>query len=327
MKPDPTVENTISLLTPFAAYLPAEALNVSGVLAVVAIGLYLGRQGSRFITASTRLQAGAMWGMIDFLLNGLLFILVGLQLRPILDSVVGLHLPRLLLQALLLSLTVIAARILWVVVVTYLPRLLNKHLRERDPVPPWQQIAIVAWTGMRGGISLAAALALPLATSGMSEFPQRDLLIFLTFTVILATLVIQGLSLPLLIQSLGLRDDGAGAQEEAHARQHATQAALDRLSQLAAAEDLPRDLVEDLRGHFTHMNARFSARADGNGDEERESWAATLHRLRREMITAERRTVISLRDDGTISDDVLQRIQRALDLEEQQLGMEDEADG
>ena len=321
MQPEPTVENTISLLSPFAAYLPADALGVSGVLAVVALGLYLGRQGPRFVTASTRLQAGAIWGMIDFLLNGLLFILVGLQLRPILEHVASQHLPRLLMQAVLLSLTVIAVRFVYVFTTNSLSDILR---RANTPKSPWQQVAVVAWTGMRGGISLAAALALPLTVSGNVAFPQRDLLIFLTFTVILSTLVLQGLSLPWLIGRLGLSDDGAAAQEEAQAMQQATQAALDRLNEMAQAEDLPSELVEDLRGHFAHMTARFAARADGSGDKEREDWAATLHRLRGEMIAAERRTVVCLRDDNTISDDVLQRIQKALDLEEQRLGMEDD---
>ena len=322
MEPNPTVENTISLLSPFAAYLPAEALNVSGVLAVVALGLYVGRQGPRFISASTRLQSGAMWAMIDFLLNGLLFILVGLQLRTVVSRIAGPHLLGTLLYAALLSLVVIAVRIVWVFGTAYLPPLVQPR-RRRPPLPPWPQVVIIAWTGTRGGLSLAAALALPLAAFGRSAFPQRDLLIFLTFTVILSTLVTQGLSLPWLIRRLDLRDDGEEAREEAQAYQQGTQAALDRLNTLAEEEDIPQELVEDMRGHFEHRNARFAARADGSGDQERESRAVALHHLRREMVAAERKTVVGLRDDGTISDGVLQRIQRALDLEEQRLELEE----
>ncbi len=321
MEPNPTVENTISLLSPFAAYLPAEDLNVSGVLAVVALGLYAGRQGPRFVSASTRLQAGAMWAMIDFLLNGLLFILVGLQLRTIVSHIAHHHLPSLVLHAALLSLVVIAVRIVWVFATAYLPLLVQ---RKRPPLPPWPQIVIVAWTGTRGGLSLAAALALPLAAVGKPAFPQRDLLIFLTFTVILSTLVLQGLSLPWLIRRLGLGDDGEEAREEAQAHQQGTQAALDRLNALAEEEEMPQELVEDMRGHFEHRNARFAARADGgSGDQEREAQAVALHHLRREMVAAERQTVVGLRDNGTISDSVLQRIQKALDLEEQRLELEE----
>jgi len=322
MEPNPTVENTISLLSPFAAYLPAEALNVSGVLAVVALGLYAGRQGPRFVSASTRLQAGAMWAMIDFLLNGLLFILVGLQLRTIASRIASHHLLDLILHAALLSLVVIAVRIVWVFGTAYLP-LLAQPKRKRPPLPPWPQIVIVAWTGTRGGLSLAAALALPLAAFGKPGFPQRDLLIFLTFTVILSTLVIQGLSLPWLIRRLDLSDDGEEAREEAQAHQQGTQAALDRLNTLVEEEEMPQELVEDMRGHIEHRNARFAARADGSGDQERESQAVALHHLRREMVAAERKTVVGLRDDGTISDGVLQRIQKALDLEEQRLELEE----
>lgn len=323
LAPEPTVENTISLLSPFAAYLPAEALDVSGVLAVVAAGLYLGRQGPRFLSAPTRLQAGAVWRMIDFLLNGLLFILVGLQLRPILEQVAAHHVARLLLEAALLSLTIVAVRIAWVFASTYAPRIFAR--RRQETAAPWQQVSVVAWTGMRGGISLAAALGLPLTISGNAPFPERDLLIFLTFTTILTTLVIQGLSLPWLIRRLQLGDDGEAAQEEAQARQQGTQAALDRLNALAEKEDLPNALVEDLRGHFEHMTARFAARVSGTEDEARENWASTLRRLRGEMLTAERQAVVGLRDDGTISDDVLQKVQRSLDLSEQWLGLEEEA--
>lgn len=323
LQPDPQIENTISLLSPFAAYLPAEALNVSGVLAVVALGLYFGRQGPRFVSATTRLQALAIWKMIDFLLNGLLFILVGLQLRLIVDKIGSHHLLHFFREAVILSVCVIVIRAVWVFAAAYLPHLWGGSLWTEGSLPTWQGTTLVAWTGMRGGISLAAALALPLTISGGAPFPQRDLLILLTFAVIFSTLVAQGLSLPWLIRVLGLGDDGEAAQEEAQARQQATQAALDRLNIMADAEDLPGELVEDLRGHFSNRAARFAARVDGNGDREREDWATSLHYIRREMLAAERRTVVALRDDGTISDDVLQRVQHTLDLDEQRLGIEE----
>jgi Na+/H+ antiporter len=326
LKPDPTTENAISLLSPFAAYLPAEALGVSGVLAVVALGLSLGRQSSRFMSASTRLQAGAVWGMVDFLLNSTLFILVGLQLRSLLERVAAHHLPQLALETVLVCITVVAVRLVYVFAAAYLPRVFSPQRGQKVLDLPWQQVTMVAWTGMRGGISLAAALALPLTASGAAPFPQRDLLIFLTFAVILSTLVVQGLSLPWLIGKLGLTGDGEAAQEEAEARRQAGQAGLARLDEMADAEDLPGDLVEDLRGHFERMTKRYAARADGEGDSEREEWASTLRRVRRRMVEAERDTVIGLRDDGTISDEVLQRIQQALDLDERRLGLEEDGE-
>ena len=172
LTPDPLIENTISLLTPFVAYLPAETLHVSGVLAVVATGLYLGRQGPRFVTSATRLQAVAMWRMIDFLLNSLLFILLGLQLHSILNRLAGHPWTALVTEAALLSLCVILARIVWVIPANSLPRLLSRRVRAQDSSLPWPQAVVIAWTGIRGGISLAAALAIPLTTDRGTVFPS-----------------------------------------------------------------------------------------------------------------------------------------------------------
>src|SRR6266567_1965340 len=204
---DPPIEITLSLLTPFAAYLPAEQLGVSGVLAVVTAGLYHGWRIPEITTSRTRLQAGPVWEMIEFLLNGFIFILIGLQLPEVLRHLAGRSISQLVWYAVLISLAVIVIRILWVFPATYLPRLLFKRIRQRDPYPAWQHVAVVAWTGMRGVVSLAAALALPLTLGNGSAFPGRDLLLFLTFIVILATLVVQGLSLPPIIRWLGIEDD------------------------------------------------------------------------------------------------------------------------
>src|SRR5882672_7400938 len=168
---DPPVEITISLLTPFAAYLPAEQLGVSGVLAVVTTGLYHGWRIPEFTSFRTRLQGGPVWQMVEFLLNGFIFLLIGLQLPEVLSRLSGQSIPRLLLYATEISVAVIVIRILWVFPATYLPRLLFKSIRERDPHPKWQNVAIVAWTGMRGVVSLAAALALPLTIQGGAPFP------------------------------------------------------------------------------------------------------------------------------------------------------------
>lgn len=325
LTPDPLIENTISLLTPFLAYLPAETVHVSGVLAVVATGLYLGRQGPRFITSATRLQAGAMWRMIDFLLNSLLFILLGLQLHPILNRLAGHSWTALVTDAVLLSLCVILARIAWVIPGTYLPRLLSRRLRAQDPFPPWQQVAVVAWTGIRGGVSLAAALAIPLVTRRGPAFPQRDMLIFLTFAVILSTLIFQGLSLPALIGRLELKEDDLVGQEESDARFQASQAGLARLDQIAKSEALPEEIVADLREHITNRTQRFEARTLGSANEDYETRAVIYRRLRYEILKAERQTVVSLRDASAISDDVMLRLQRALDLEEQRLATEEDS--
>ena len=326
MKPDPPVENTISLLMPFAAYLPAEALHVSGVLAVVAMGLYLGRQGSRYLSATTRLQGTALWGMVDFLLNGLLFILVGLQLRPILDGIAGHHPLYLIKQGAIISLTVVAARLIWVFTSVYLPRLLFPRRSKEDPYPSWGAILIVAWTGMRGGISLAAALALPLMVAGGQPFPGREMLLFLTFAVILSTLVVQGLSLPVLITRLALPEDQTTAQEVNQTRRRVAQAALDYLADASPqSTSLPQKLLDSQQEYWTRKTALLTAREQGQPEEESEAKMLAFRRLRRALIDTQRETAISLRDDGTIGDGVLQSVQKALDLEEQRLILEEES--
>ena len=325
LRPDPPVENTISLLSPFAAYLPAEGLHVSGVLAVVAMGLYLGRQGSRFLSATTRLQATALWSMVDFLLNGLLFILVGLQLRPILDGITGHHPGRLLWHGILVSLTVVAARLLWVFTAVYLPRLLRRSHFAGDPYPSWRPILVVAWTGMRGGISLAAALALPLTVAGGQPFPGREMLLFLTFAVIFSTLVVQGLSLPVLITRLALPKDETTAQEVNQTRRRVAQAALDYLATVSAdSAGLPQKLLDSQQEYWTRKTALLPAREQGQPQEESEAKMLAFRKLRRALIDTQRSTAIGLRDDSTISDGVLQDVQKALDLEEQRLILEEE---
>jgi hypothetical protein len=199
---DPPTEIAISLMTAYFAYLPAVALDVSGVLAAVTVGIYLGWNAPRLVTSpETRIQAIAVWGMLVFVLNVLLFVLLGLQFHGILDSLSGYSTATLVGYGALTSAVVIAVRILWVFPFTYLPQSFFRRVRERDRNPPWQLPMIVAWNGIRGAISLAAALAIPLETDAGAPFPGRDLIIYLTFCVILATLVVQGLSMPRLTPS------------------------------------------------------------------------------------------------------------------------------
>lgn len=220
---DPLVEAVVTLLVPFLTYSLAEEgphlvwhelLGFSGVLAVVTAGLVVGRKSSAVMTSSSRLEGSAVWNVVVFLLNGLAFILIGLQLPEVVRGLDGYSAADLVRSGVLISLTVVVTRIFWVFPATYLPRLLNRRLRERDPYPPPQNTAVVAWAGMRGVVSLAAALSLPLTTGLGEPFPERSLILFLTFCVILTTLVLQGLSLPPLIRLLGLKDDGQAEREE-----------------------------------------------------------------------------------------------------------------
>ena len=331
----PSVQNVISLLTPFAAYLLAEEpphyvweelglpgeFAFSGVLAVVTTGLYLGRRGSYVISPETRLQGYAFWELVSFLLNGLIFSLIGLQLGDIVErlSESDYTVAALVLYAGLISLTVILVRFVWVFPATYFPRWASRRLRERDPSPSPRAVSVIAWTGMRGVISLAAALALPLTIEGGDLFPGRDLIIFLTFCVILATLVMQGLSLPVLIRALGLEDDGTTEREETIGRIKVAQAALNRIDELAEEEWVREDTAERMRGLYNYRRSRFAARFDGDDEDGLEDRSAAYQRLLRELLRAQRKILIDLRNEGKISDDVMHRIERDLDLEESRL--------
>ncbi len=312
---DPPVENTLSLLVPFVAYMNAEALHVSGVLAAVAAGLYLGQRSAGFQSARTRLQAQGFWSMLTFLLNGLLFILVGLQLHIIVLRLAHRHFGTLIVDALWVSLTVIAARIVWVFPATFLPRIVSRGIRKREPAPSRRATAVLSWMGLRGGISLAAALAIPFALPNGRPFPERDLLIFITFGVILATLVGQGLTLPWLIRRLHVEEDGIADREETMARLKAAQAASTRLEALASEPWVPDSLAAFLKTFYAERAERYSARAGDTRDQDREERADAYRRLRRELVSSEQDAVIALRDQGAISDAVLTRVQRDLDLE------------
>jgi Na+/H+ antiporter len=316
---DAPIEVTVSLLTPFVAYLGAERLHVSGVLAVVTAGLFLGWRTPEITTSTTRLQAGPFWNMVEFLLNGFVFILIGLQLPGSLRSLVGYSFPQLVWYALVISLAVILIRVLWVFPATYLPRLLFKRIRERDPYPAWQHVMIVAWTGMRGVVSLAAALALPLTVRDGTPFPGRDLILFLTFCVILATLVLQGLSLPFLIRWLGIKDDRAGDKEERHARLKANRAALARLNELAERDPTKADALQRLRIEYEDRIRQLESYEPENADARNHLFSSEYEALSLEALKKEREMILQLRNEGVINDEVLRRIQRDIDLAEARL--------
>jgi monovalent cation/hydrogen antiporter len=312
-------EIAIALLSGYFAYLPAEAAGVSAVLAVVTVGVYVGWYTPELTTVQTRLQGDAVWEILVFLLNALLFGLVGLQLRPILDALSGTSTTTLLADAVIVSAAVVVIRLIWIYPATYVPRLLFRRIREHDPSPPWQYPTLIGWAGLRGAVSLAAALALPLHTDSGAPFPARELIIYLAFTVIIATLVLQGLSLPLLIDLLGLEEDGTAAKEEVKARLHAAEAALGRLEELAAEDWVREDTAERLRGAYRFRQNRFAARFDETDDGTIERRSQDYQRLRRELLNAERGAVVELRRQGRISDEIMNRVQRDLDLEDARL--------
>ena len=313
---DPPVEVTLSFLTPFVAYISAERIGVSGVLAVVTAGLLLGWRTPEITTSSTRLQAGPFWNMIEFLLNGVVFILIGLKLPDALRALSGQSIAKLIWYALLISVTVIGIRVFWVFPASYLPRLLFKNIRARDPYPAWQHVAIVAWTGMRGVVSMAAALALPLTLADGRPFPGRDLILFLTFIVILATLVLQGLSLPYLIRWLGVKDDMGAEKEERHARLAANRAALARLSEIAENDATKADALQRVRIEYEDRVRQLETYEPEKTDAPHRLFSSEYEFLSNEALQIERQTIVELRNKDVINDEVLRRILRDIDLAE-----------
>jgi CPA1 family monovalent cation:H+ antiporter len=312
---DAPIETTVSLLTPFAAYLPAEHLGVSGVLSVVTVGLYLGWRLPEITDFRTRLEARPVWQMVGFLLNGFVFVLIGLQLPAVLHGLSDEAIPirRLIWYSVVISVAVIGVRILWVFPATYLPRILSKKIRERDPSPSWRHVMIVAWTGMRGVVSLAAAMALT------DSFPKRDLILFLTFVVILATLVLQGLSLPPLIRWLGIEDDGNSEREERDARLKANEAALAKLNETARSDPTKADALQRLRVEYEDHILQLKASAPGHAGKKVRLFSKEYERLSQDALEQERKTILELRNAGAISDEVQRDIQRDIDLAEARL--------
>ncbi|HEU4643266.1 MAG TPA: Na+/H+ antiporter [Gemmatimonadaceae bacterium] len=337
----PVVQSLVSLLTPFAAYLPAELLGTSGVLAVVATGMYVGRHALGFSDPAIRLQNEALWTVVTFLLESLIFIFIGLELPFVTRAMAHATLGRLLREAALVSACVVLVRLAWMVPSTYIGRAVGRWARgSHEPLPSWRVVLFVGWAGMRGGDSLVLALALPLATAAGAPFPARERIIFLTFAVILVTLVVQGTSLTPLLKWLRLPTERQAEDEEAHARVLAAEAAVRALDDPAVADGAHPEVIRYLRRRHQQRARRWAARESrqlrgrshdfaqphavaapsheaGALDEQR---AAEYRLLRARMIREELATVTALRDRGVIGDDVLRRIQRDLDLEAILLG-------
>jgi monovalent cation/hydrogen antiporter len=311
---DIPVEITISLLSGYASYVPAEAVGASGVLAAVTTGIVLGWRAPEISTASMRLQGYAVWEILTFLLNALLFVLIGLQLPLILDGLSGMPPGELLWWCVAVSLVVIVTRVIWSQSAVFVLRAIDRRESQRERRSTWQSRMIISWCGMRGSVSLAAALALD------SDFPERNLILLLTFAVIFSTLVLQGLTLPALIRTLGVTDDGADAQEELIGRRAAAAAALGRLDELAVEEWTYDETIERMRKMYEYRTRRFAARAgetdDGDGIEHR---SRKYQKAVRAVLDAQRAELVRLRNAGEISNEVMHRLERELDLEDERL--------
>jgi Na+/H+ antiporter len=315
---NPPLEILIAFLTGYFTFLPASALGVSGVLATVTAGIYMGWHTPELTTVQTRLQGQAFWTILSFLLNVLLFGLVGLQLRPILGHLSGHSVGVLVADAAAVAAAVIAVRALWVFVLTAIRRLLPR-LGPTGLPSPWRSAAFASWSGMRGAVTLAAALLIPLETHAGAPFPGRDEIIFCAFGVVLATLVLQGLTLPLLVRWLQLEDDGGAEEEEAQARIRAAEAAVERIDELAEDGSLRGASAERLRRFYRFRIDRFHERLDGDATGAIEEQSQSYQRAQREILAAERHAVVEMRNAGEISDEVMRRVEHDLDLEDSRL--------
>jgi Na+/H+ antiporter len=310
---DPLIENTISLLSGYAAYIPAERIGASGILAAVTVGIYMGYRSAGIVSPATRLQGQMLWEVLVFLLNAMLFVLIGLQLPVIVDGLGGYSAATLVGWGLLVSVVVIVTRLVWQNTIVFVIRAIDRRPHLVAQRTSWQTRTVAGWAGIRGAVSLAAALALP------AGFPARDLVVFLTFCVIAMTLVGQGLTLPWLIRRLGVSDGGRAEQEELKARLKVTKAAIQRIDELGGEEWTRDDTVERMRGLYDYRKRRLAARAGRIEDDGYEDRSVAYQSMVREILEAQRAELQRLRADGTISADVMRRLERELDLEDQRL--------
>jgi monovalent cation/hydrogen antiporter len=319
---NPSIEIILSVLTPFLAYWPSEYLGGSGVLATVAAGLYISWNGPQLISAATRLQGVFFWNFFIYLIEGMVFLLTGLQVHTLLLRIGHYPLAELLVSAAIISLVVVVSRFVWMYPATYLPRWLFPAIRRKDPSPPWQFPFALAFTGVRGIVSLAAALAIPLTTASGQPFPHRDLILFLTFCVIVITLVAQGLLLPFVIRALGLahaghRESQANRVQEQQARRLAIEAVLARLEQFKSDAALGEKVLEPLRLHYADRLRRNKHQSDG--DDEHRKLAEAQEEISLRLIETEREQINELFRAGKLKDEARRKIERELDLREAEI--------
>jgi Na+/H+ antiporter len=316
---EPLLQNTLSLLIPFVAYSVAEQFHASGVLAVVVVALYLGHRAWE-VDFATRLQEEAVWRMVAFLLESAVFALIGLQLPVVLKGLGAYEGIDAAWYAFALFLVVVAARFAWIYPAAFLPRILSRRIREREDNPTWRSPAVAGWAAMRGVVSLAVAFSIPLTVHGGGPFPQRNLILFLTFTTVIGTLVVQGLSLAPLIRLMKFpaRDIQAETLAEANAQAQASRAAEARLDELLTDDrnDLPPPLADRLRMVLERRRNAVWERLGQTNPVTGESVDDTYRRLSRDMISAERAVFVRLRDHRYIDDEMLRTLLRRLDLEE-----------
>jgi CPA1 family monovalent cation:H+ antiporter len=320
---DAPTEITLSLAVGYLAFLPAEHFHLSGVLAAVSAGLYLGWRAPRIISPATRLQATATWDVLTFLLNATLFVLIGLQLPIVLEGMTGEAVIEMVGKSALVCVAVIAIRFTWLFTMPYVIRAVDRRPRQRELRVSAAGRTVIAWSGLRGAVSLATALALPLTTDAGDALPGRDLIVFITFAVVLVTVVGQGMTLPMLVRKLGIASAGGGGggdeeeQEELMARLTAAKAALAELDTVAGEGWADDGTVDRARDHYRQRKQRYAARAGYLDDD---GGAEDASQVRRQVLgrvhDAERQAIVDLRNEGRISNELMHRLERELDLDD-----------
>ncbi|UFH55715.1 Na+/H+ antiporter [Spirosoma sp. KNUC1025] len=319
---DTVTSTVLTLLTPYGSYLIAEEMHISGVLAVVTTGLFLSTRTTEIFSNQARLQTNAVWEIVVFLLNGLVFILIGLQLPSIVSELNGYTLPEAVNYGLLISAVAVVSRILWVFPGAYLPRWLSKGIRKREVKPTWQQISVVSWAGMRGVVSLAGALALPNVLPNGQPFPGRDLILFITFIVILCTLVVQGLTLPVLIDTLNVREAIDEKREERKLRRKMAQEAITHLEANHSAGSVHDDVLSYVKNTYelriNELNGML--RAANLSDRPTELYQQAVQ-LQLELISVERAVLNNQRTGSLLDGEIFRKMEQELDLEAARLSL------
>lgn len=314
-----TTDSTFTLLAPYAAYLLAEEIHASGVLAVVSAGLFLSPRSSEVFSNRTRIQATAVWDTMIFILNGIIFILIGLQLPAILENIQQHSTITLIWYGIIVSVATVAARILWVFPGAYLPRWISKSIREKETQTNIRSVSIVAWSGMRGIVSLAAALAIPLMVTETKPFPNRDMVIFLTFCVIFVTLVLQGMTLRKLISWLGVKSDDQHVREEERVRVQLASFLIEHIEENYSL-GMSEEVLSQIKSKYEIRIQRI--RREETNHRLTPEQIDELHQIQQQLINQERELILRLRREGKANDELVRKIEYELDLEEARLELE-----
>ncbi|NIJ53446.1 Na+/H+ antiporter [Dyadobacter arcticus] len=315
----PSIDTALTFITPYLMYIAAEHFHFSGVLAVVSGGLFLSFRAHEIFSYQSRMQATYVWETVIFLLNGIVFIMIGLQLPKVMTGLGTYTIQEVIFYSIVISVASILIRIIWVFPATYLPRLLFKSIREKEKKPSWKTVFVVAWAGMRGVVSLASALSIPLILNGAS-FPHRNLILFITFVVILFTLVLQGLSLPVILRWLNIEDDGENLEEQnAMMNSRLATVSLDYMQSNYDGEIQEFEPFRLLKDRYEKIIQMADAKMLHLEDTPSKSMVRKYRTMLVEIIDVKRVEIQKLRRERVCSDELIKIKERELDLEEARL--------